>query len=141
MQIFISGPSGWLYSFNVTERYAAGQALLLSRAEARVLNQLRGENVAKNKSRLVRRLELEEPDGLLTEGLLAEVQREVEDYDGRYAFSETIEPIQRQGDLEREAGEAAKVLGLTPEHPNCRAEARRRLLATRGLAKKALEAL
>lgn len=141
MQIFISGPSGRLYEFAITEKYKAGQTLLLSRAEARVLNQLRAENVAKNKSRLVRRLELEQEDGLLTDPQLAKVQKEIDDYDGRYSFSESIEPQARQGDIEREAIVAAKILNLAPDHPNCRHEARRRLLATRGLAKKALEAL
>lgn len=139
MLIFFTSLSGLVYQFSIQDRYQAGQAIVLSRGEARALNLMRADNVTRNKSRLVKKHEPE--DGIISDQDLQVIQQELDAYDGRYQFSENGQDNQRMGDIEREAIEASKVLGLPPENQACREMARKRLLAKRGIARRALAGL
>jgi hypothetical protein len=139
MKVFItSGLSAVLYEFDFPERYRQGDTL--GEAEASALNRLIAENIARNKTGGVRRVESAVGQVLSVKDLWL-LQSELATYVEEYQL--VAVPSDRRGDIEREAEtyRAEREHQCEPLCMACKEEGRRRVLAKAGIAQRALEDL
>lgn len=144
LRIIISGNSTFVYQFDIATVYAEGQAVLLTRAEARALNRLRADHIQRNRSLMVKRAEQESPDGLLLRSQLDELQSNLAEYDAQYEFSDPEDEPERLGSIEQAKAQLRCEMGLGDDpvdEAGLEAEARRRLLARRKISERALQEL